>query len=173
MGTFIADSERVSNALLQVNNGKDFGQSLSACPKLKCFSAYKLWGLGGAKQKLILPECRSISLDRSDDLYHLELTAPKLRKLELLDCYDLEYVRLLPREGSPVAVSIFGSDLNKASLKHLQQHPRVGRDRIKVEHPVHEMLAAMDFDDSDDNYNDDMDMEDCDFTYEPDDTIPS
>ena len=93
-----------------------------------------------------------------------------MRKLELLECYNLEYVRLLPREGSPVKLSIFGSDLNKASLKHLQQHPRVARDRIKLEHP---MLAEMDFDDSNDDSDDDMDMEDCDFTFELDDPIPS
>ena len=32
----------VLHAPLQVHNGKDFGQSLPGCPKLKTFSAYKL-----------------------------------------------------------------------------------------------------------------------------------
>ena len=71
--------------LLQVHNGSDFGKSVSACPKLKSVYGYKLWGLGDAKHKLSLPECKSISLDRSDGLYHLDLTAPKLTELELLE----------------------------------------------------------------------------------------
>ncbi len=126
----------LSLLLLQVADGRNFGKSVSACPNLKQFSSYKLWGLRDAKQKLNMPNCTTFALDRPDGLYHLELDAPKLTELELLDCQDLEHVRLLPREGSPVKVSLMGTTLDKGSLQHLREHPRVGSSRISFEDPM-------------------------------------
>ena len=121
---------------MQVADGCNFDKSVSACPNLKRFAAYKLWGLGDAKQKLKLPNCTSFALDRPDGLYHLELVAPKLTELELLDCHDFEHLRLLPREGTPVKVSLMGTTLDKGSLQHLRKHPRVGSSRISYEDPM-------------------------------------
>ena len=64
------------------------------------------------------------------------MVAPKLTELELLDCHDLEHVRLLPREGSPVKVSLMGTTLDKGSLQHLRKHPRIGSSRISYEDPM-------------------------------------
>lgn len=122
--------------MLQVADGLNFGESISACPNLEQISGYKLWGLGDAKQKLDLPNCNTIALDRPDGLYHLDLVAPKLTELELLECHDLEHIRLLPREGSPVKVSLMGTTLDKGSLQHLRKHPRVGSSRISYEDPM-------------------------------------
>lgn len=71
--------------ILQVADGRDFSKSISACPKLESFSAYKLWGLGVAKQILDLPQCQAFHLERPGDP-HLEFIAPKLTELELLNC---------------------------------------------------------------------------------------
>lgn len=81
--------------ILQVADGRDLSKSRSACPKLESSLAYKLWGLGAAKQILDLPQCQAIHLERPDDLHHLELVAPKLTEVELLDCHDLQHVQLL------------------------------------------------------------------------------
>ena len=126
----------LSLLLLQVADGRKFGKSVSACPNLKHFSSYKLWGLGDAKQTLNMPNCTTFALDRPDGVYHLELVAPKLTELELLDCHDLEQVRLLPSEGSPVKVSLMGTTLDKGSLQHLCKHSRVGSSRISFEDPM-------------------------------------
>jgi hypothetical protein len=47
---------------LQVRDERNFGASLSACPKLEMFNCYKLWGMGGTLHELRLPECKEISL---------------------------------------------------------------------------------------------------------------
>ena len=117
-------------------DGRNFGKSVSACPNLEQISGYKLWGLGDAEQKFNLFDCKTCALDRPDGLYHLEMVAPKLTELELLDCHDLEHVRLLPREGSPVKVSLMGTTLDKGSLQHLRKHPRIGSSRISYEDPM-------------------------------------
>jgi hypothetical protein len=49
---------------LQVRDERNFGSSLSPCPKLETIQCYKLWGLGGTVHELRLPECREISFWR-------------------------------------------------------------------------------------------------------------
>ena len=65
---------------------RGFGPSLSACPKLKHFNSYKLWGLGLRGRdvhKLSLPKCATLCLWRADDLNRIEIEAPKLERLDL------------------------------------------------------------------------------------------
>lgn len=67
----------------------------------------------------------------SMELHHLEIYAPKLVDLDLSGNEDLKYVRLKPEQGPAVKIRLIRTQLNKASLEHLQQHPRVGKSRMK------------------------------------------
>ena len=118
---------------MQIQKGHNFAASVATCPKLKSFTGYKCWGLGDAKQELYLPECTTIDLERSDDLTHLDLWAPKLEILRLQHCYDLTFLKLEPQHGAPVKVNLFGTELPKKFLQQLKQHPRVGKERISFE----------------------------------------
>ena len=93
-------------------------------------SCLQLWGIGGSKQKLRLPECTSLVLYRSDDLDYLEVWAPKLTSLNLQACYGLNHVRLHPKEGSSVDVNLVNANIDMVSLRHLEQHPRVGAEGL-------------------------------------------
>jgi len=126
---------------LQLKDGTEFGASVSACPKLDYIAGYKFWGIDEISQTLHLPECTSNELDRSDDLNHLELWAPKLSSLTLQTCYDMEHLRILPKDGAPIKVNLLGTQLDKKSLQHLEQHPRVGPSNIKYEDDP--MIAEM------------------------------
>ena len=90
----------------------------------------QLWGIGSGKQKLRLPECTTLALYRSDDLAYLEVWAPKLTYLNLQACYGLDHVRLLPMEGSSVEVNLKNANIDRVSLQHLEQHPRVDNERL-------------------------------------------
>lgn len=78
----------------QVDNGHDFRSSLSRCSKFETLSSYKLWGIGGHRQKLMLPECMGLSLYRADDADWLDIHAPNLVNLNLQACYGLKHARL-------------------------------------------------------------------------------
>jgi len=82
---------------ITVQDSRGFGESLSRSPKLRFFNAYKFWGLScqGNEQVLVLPNCEMLSLDRSDDLTHLEIWAPKLEDLDLEGCFSLTEVNIL------------------------------------------------------------------------------
>lgn len=93
----------------------------------------QFWGLG-LKQKLHLPECTVLNLYRSDDLHHLEVWAPKLETLSLQSCYSLDHVRLAPKEGTSVTVNVKNASINRMSLRHLEQHPRVDPEGLSLDH---------------------------------------
>jgi len=83
---------------VEVNDSDNFGPSLSKCPKLECFNSYKLWGLGTKKEHtLVLPNCSSFDIYRSDDVRGLKMWAPKLEELGLRACYGLNKVTMLKR----------------------------------------------------------------------------
>ncbi len=86
----------------------------------------QLWGIGGSKQFMRLPECVSLSLYRSDNADHLDIWAPKLISLNLQACYSLEHVRLKPEQGPTVRVNLVNANIDPVSMRHLRQHPRVG-----------------------------------------------
>jgi len=76
----------------------NFGPSLSKCPKLESFNSYKLWGLGSVREHtLVLPNCNSFDMVRSDCLLGLKIWAPKLEELGLRSCHDLRDVTMLKR----------------------------------------------------------------------------
>ena len=93
-------------------------------------SHLQLWGIGGSKQKLHLPECTALALYRSDDLDYLEVWAPKLTNLNLQACYGLDHLRLHPEEGSTVSVNLVNANIDRISLRHLQQHPGVDAESL-------------------------------------------
>merc|ERR1719244_1866798 len=77
---------------------RGFGKSLSRSPKLESFMAYKLWGLHVPKSKahvLVLPNCQTLDLYRSDDLNYLQIWAPKLEELDLQAVYSITEVKIL------------------------------------------------------------------------------
>eukprot|EP00878_Enallax_costatus_P026176 GHUV01028061.1.p1 GENE.GHUV01028061.1~~GHUV01028061.1.p1 ORF type:complete len:446 (+),score=47.57 GHUV01028061.1:163-1500(+) len=125
----LPELEQVSVDFMEVQDARGFGRSLSSCPKLTQFTAYKLWGLSGTVHKLDLPECGWLSLHRSDDLEGLNICAPKLESLELRGCYSLECVRILPDpEGTtpkPLQVNLINANIDRVSKQHLKTHPRV------------------------------------------------
>ena len=74
-------------------------QSVSSkSPKLECISSYKLWELGTKREHtLVLPNCSSFDIYKSDDVRGLKIWAPKLEELGLRACYDLSKVTMLKR----------------------------------------------------------------------------
>ena len=90
-------------------------------------------GLGNAKHMLVLPECTCLNLYRADGLDHLDVTAPKLRTLDLQACYSLEHVRLYPGEGSSVDVNLINANIDGGSLDHFYRHGRVGSANVLLE----------------------------------------
>merc|ERR1719186_2472710 len=91
----------MSFQFLTVRDPTGFGKSLSRCPKLESFFGYKLWGLHVPKSKthrLVLPNCSTLELHRSDDLNYLDIWAPKLEDLNLRACYSLDEVNILDRK---------------------------------------------------------------------------
>lgn len=109
----------------------------------------QLWGLGGNKQVLHLPNCTYIELCRADDLDWLDIHAPELCNLSLESCYSLEHLRLHPKEGSPCRINAFGANIGWQSQQHLQKHPRVGSERVCLR----DVLDDDDDDDDDDGFN--------------------
>jgi len=99
--TDLPDLESMGFEHVHITDPSGFGKSLSRSPKLKRFSSYKLWGLGGPKSKthvLVLPNCEYLSLYRSDDLSYLKIWAPKLEELNLQACYSITEVTMLDRK---------------------------------------------------------------------------
>ncbi|XP_070195959.1 uncharacterized protein [Littorina saxatilis] len=93
--------ETISLQFVEVVDPAGFGKSISRSPRLTSFSSYKLWGLyvgGGKYHTLVLPNCHSLSLYRSDDLDRLKLWAPMLTSLDLQACYGLREVIILNRK---------------------------------------------------------------------------
>ena len=87
---------------IKVDNPFGFGKSLSSSPNLRYFYGYKLFGLGiGITKKdahvLVLPNCDTLELYRSDDLTYLKIWAPKLESLSLQACYSIQEVTILDR----------------------------------------------------------------------------
>ena len=87
-------------------------------------------GLGFEKHRLVLPECVCLSLHLADGLDWLDVTAPKMVKVDLQACYSLNHVRLSPDEGPKVEVNLVNANIDHASLEHLFTHPRVGEANI-------------------------------------------
>jgi len=99
--TDLPDLESMSFEYVCISDPSGFGKSLSRSPKLRSFSSYKFWGLGGPKSKthvLVLPNCESLDLYRSDDLSYLKIWAPKLEELNLQACYSITEVTMLDRK---------------------------------------------------------------------------
>jgi len=86
---------------ITITNPDGFGKSLSRSPKLTSFFGYKLWGLHVPKSKthvLVLPNCETLDLYRSDDLDYIKIWAPKLEDLNLQACYSITEVQILDRK---------------------------------------------------------------------------
>lgn len=91
-----------------IQDPKDFGPSLSRCPRLERFLGYKLLGLGAkAEHSLVLPSLTELSLYRSDDLRRLKLWAPRLESLSLQACYHIGAVTLLERRPARPAGPLY------------------------------------------------------------------
>jgi hypothetical protein len=93
----LPELESLSLKSFTINNNDNFGYSLSRCPKLIC---YAVWGLRVPARcfahRLMLPCIEEISLSFSADVNHLVfLYAPKLNFINLLECYNIESIRLL------------------------------------------------------------------------------
>ena len=135
---------------MYADQNSGFGPSLSRSPKLDSVHGYKLWGLGGmgngVQHVIKLPNCTTFS----DDVGHLDITAPKLKSLGLRACFSLDHVRLKPNTGTKVRVDLVNANLDDASMKHLKTHPRVS----KILMPNTEE-DEMEFDSSDDEDDDD------------------
>jgi len=125
---------------ITLQDSRGFGESLSRSPKLRFFNGYKFWGLfcQGNPHVLVLPNCEMFSLDRSDDLTHLEIWAPKLEELDLEGCFSLTEVNILDEKphgypgpeyqfsGTPsqYQVNLINTDIEDGNLT---SHPRCNK----------------------------------------------
>ncbi|KAK9799382.1 hypothetical protein WJX73_007957 [Symbiochloris irregularis] len=128
-----------------VRSPQGWAPSLSACPKLETFSSHKLWGLGlenGKTHRLRLPNCRLLGLWRADDIDSLELTAPKLERLDLQGCYSIRHVQLANGPGPQCEVVIVNANLPRASKQHLLAHPRAGKKGLITRDEVLTMMGG-------------------------------
>lgn len=60
----------------------------------------------------------------------IDVHAPQLTSLNLQACYSVEHVRLYPKEGPPCNINLLNANIDKLSVLHLQQHARVGLERM-------------------------------------------
>lgn len=95
-----------------------FGLSLSRCPSLCKFNSYKFRCLGDLNF-CILPNCRSITLHRSECTNHLEIWyAPKLAVFSVQAAYELKHLRLYNRPTTTVeAIEKLTTKLQEANRK--------------------------------------------------------
>lgn len=81
-----------------IDDSSHFAYSLSRCPKLRSFVSHKLWGVGGGdgdEDLLVLPKCRYLRFSRADSLEVLRVWAPRIKNIELLCDYNLDYAEIV------------------------------------------------------------------------------
>ena len=107
---------------------------LAACTRLEKFYSHKLQVFQPIH--FASTELKSLSIRRSDCLSKLSVYAPRLEKLELIACYDLESVKILNshRLSSQLqpgtvptifTVNLENSLCSNRLMTYFQQHPRV------------------------------------------------
>ena len=83
---------------IYVTDARKFGSSISRCPKLECFSSYKLWGLGCLREHVIIaPSLVDWEMQRADDLLGLSFWAPSLVGIRFKSCRELQLVHMLEK----------------------------------------------------------------------------
>ena len=60
----------------------------------------------------------------------VDIHAPQLTSLNLQACYSIEHLRLYPKEGPPCSINLLNANIDKQSVRHLQQYARVGLERM-------------------------------------------
>lgn len=107
---------------------------LAACTRLEKFYSYKLQVFQPVH--FASTELKYLNIRRSDCLSKLSVYAPKLEKLDLIACYDLESVKILNSHHTSsqlqpgtvptiFTVNLENSICSDRLMTYFQQHPRV------------------------------------------------